>query len=196
MFNSVVRGDLHNLILILQFLVGWIVPLQSVKVIRVDKGWGQVICVFFLLIVLTLISCTSLWGNKAVLRCIWLVHCYQVCITESEIQLSLERHPKPINVRDAFHSSRLWLVLLWRDFIWVLSYFNGYNHALLNCSQILMSVQVKLWLFSIKLGSSFLFTPSVSKYMDIPTPCQACGENKSPNCMMDVNSFNFSMWMV
>lgn len=129
-----------------------------------------------------LISCTSLWVNEAVLRCLgsWLLSGLYYWIWNSVVLLSLEHHPKPINVRDAFHSNRLWIVLLWRDFTWGLSYFNGYNHTLLDCSQILTSVQVKLWLFSIKLVSSFLFTPLASKYMTVPTLCQACRKNKLP----------------
>lgn len=99
-------------------------------------------------------------------------------IWNSVVLLSLEHHPKPINISDAFHSNKLWIMLLWKDFTWVLSYFNGYNHALLDCSQILMSVPVKLWLFSIKLVSSFLFTPLASKYTTVPILCQACMKNK------------------
>jgi len=32
-------------------------------------------------------------------------------------------------------------------------------------------------MFSVKLGSTFLFTLSVSKYINIAAPYQACGEN-------------------
>lgn len=110
-------------------------------------------------------------------------------IWNSVVLLSLEHHPKPINISDAFHSKKLWIMLLWKDFTWVLSYFNGYNHALLDCSQILMSVPVKLWLFSIKLVSSFLFTPLASKYTTVPILCQACMKNKlTPKWWMLIHS--------
>lgn len=43
--------------------------------------------------------------------------------------------------------------------------------------QISMSLEVKVLMFSVKLGSTFLFTLSVSKYINIAAPYQACGEN-------------------
>lgn len=56
-------------------------------------------------------------------------------------------------------------------FEWLKSYFTW---LLPNVS---ISKKVELLMFSVKLGSTFLFTLSVSKYINIATPYQACGEN-------------------